>query len=86
MKPQSKDAIALLKADHKEVKALFAKFDGLSDRSKVSKKAVADRICEALTVHTRIEEEIFYPAVRKAIKDDDIMDEAVVEHAGAKDL
>ena len=86
MKPQSNDAIELLKADHKEVKALFAKFEGLSDRSKVSKKAVADQICEALTVHTQIEEEIFYPAVRKAIKDDDIMDEAVVEHAGAKDL
>ncbi len=86
MKTKSKDAIALLEADHKEVKALFEKFEGLSDRSKVGKKTLADQICDALTVHTQIEEEIFYPAVRAAIKDDDIMDEALVEHAGAKDL
>ena len=86
MKAKSKDAIELLKSDHKEVKTLFEKFEGLSDRSKVSKKALADQICEALTVHAQIEEEIFYPAVRKAIKDDGMMDEAVVEHASAKDL
>ena len=50
------------------------------------KVAVVQKICNALTVHTTIEEEIFYPAVREAIEDEDLMDEALVEHAGAKDL
>lgn len=80
------DAIALLTADHKKVKDLFEQFEGLSDRSKVNKKKIADQICMELTVHAQVEEEIFYPAVRKPIKDDDLMDEAVVEHASAKDL
>jgi hemerythrin superfamily protein len=80
------DAISLLVSDHKEVKTLFKQFEDLSDRSKVSKKKIADQICAALILHTRIEEQIFYPAVREAIKDDDLMDEAVVEHASAKDL
>lgn len=86
MKPKSQDAIALLTADHEKVKGLFEQFDALSDRSKVNKKKIADQICLELTVHTTIEEEIFYPAVREAIQDDDLMDEALVEHAGAKDL
>jgi hemerythrin superfamily protein len=80
------DAIELLKEDHKKVKDLFEKFEALSDRSKVNKKKIADQICLELTVHAQIEEEIFYPAVRDPIKDDDLMDEAVVEHASAKDL
>lgn len=80
------DAIALLTADHKKVKDLFEQFEGLSDRSKVNKKKIADQICLELTVHAQVEEEIFYPAVRKPIKDDDLMDEAVVEHASAKEL
>jgi hemerythrin superfamily protein len=80
------DAIALLTADHKKVKDLFEQFEGLSDRSKVNKKKIADQICMELTVHAQVEEEIFYPAVRKPIKDDDLMDEAVVEHASAKEL
>ncbi|NML62909.1 hemerythrin domain-containing protein [Massilia sp. RP-1-19] len=86
MKSEPNDAIALLIADHKKVKDLFEKFDKLSDRSKVNKKKIADQICMELTVHTQVEEEIFYPAVREPIKDDDLMDEAVVEHASAKDL
>ncbi|MGZ8295067.1 MAG: hemerythrin domain-containing protein [Telluria sp.] len=80
------DAIALLTADHKKVKDLFEQFEALSDRSKVNKKKIADQICMELTVHAQVEEEIFYPAVRKPIKDDDLMDEAVVEHASAKEL
>jgi hemerythrin superfamily protein len=83
---KSNDAIDLLKQDHKDVKAMFKQFEDLTDRSKSSKKKLADQICTALTVHTQIEEDIFYPAVRGAIKDDDMMDEAVVEHAAAKDL
>lgn len=86
MKTEKNDAIALLTEDHKKVKDLFEKFDKLSDRSKVNKKKIADQICLELTVHAQVEEEIFYPAVREPIKDDDLMDEAVVEHASAKDL
>ena len=81
----------MLKADHKAVKALFKKFAALKDDDDSSdgrkeKRVVVQRICNALTVHTTIEEEIFYPAVREAIDDADLMDEALVEHAGAKDL
>ncbi|RZJ98807.1 MAG: hemerythrin domain-containing protein [Flavobacterium sp.] len=86
MKTNKNDAISLLISDHEEVKALFKEFEGLSDRSKVTKKKLADQICEALTVHAMIEEEIFYPAVREVLDDEDLMDEAVVEHASAKDL
>ena len=86
MNTKSNDAISLLMKDHKDVKAMFELFEGLTDRSKVSKKKIADQICHALTIHTHIEEEIFYPAVRQAIKDDDMMDEALVEHASAKEL
>ena len=86
MKTEKNDAIALLIEDHKKVKDLFEKFDKLSDRSVVNKKKIADQICLELTVHAQVEEEIFYPAVRPPIKDDDLMDEAVVEHASAKEL
>ncbi|MES2741731.1 MAG: hemerythrin domain-containing protein [Pseudomonadota bacterium] len=83
---KANDAISLLVSDHEEVKQLFAQFEGLSDRSKVSKKRIADQICHALTLHTQLEEEIFYPAVREVIGEHDLMDEAVVEHASAKQL
>lgn len=81
------DAIALLKSDHRQVRALFSEFDKLKDGgSEEDKAAVVAQICDELTVHAAIEEEIFYPAVRKAIEDVDLMDEALVEHAGAKEL
>ena len=86
---EENDAIELLKADHKAVKALFKKFAALKsdgDADSAEKMAVVRDICNALTVHATIEEEIFYPAVRKAIDDPDLMDEALVEHAGAKEL
>ena len=84
-KPQ--DAIALLTADHREVSAMFKQYEGLGERAKASKKKLADEICTALTLHTQIEEEIFYPAMREAGKEaEDMVDEAVVEHASAKDL
>ena len=86
MTTKQNDAINLLITDHKEVKALFKEFEGLSDRANVSKKRIADKICEALTIHTTIEEEIFYPAVRAALDEGDLMDEALVEHASAKEL
>jgi hemerythrin superfamily protein len=82
-----KDAIALLSDDHREVKAMFEQYEGLGERAKASKKKLAGQICDALTVHATIEEEIFYPALRAASKEAaDLLDEALVEHAGAKDL
>ena len=78
------DAIKLLKADHKEVKTWFQQYEKLEEDS--DKQQLADQICMALTVHAQIEEEIFYPAVREAIDDDDLLDEAEVEHASAKQL
>jgi hemerythrin superfamily protein len=81
------DAIAMLTADHKRVKKLFSDFDKLkAEGGDEEKTAVVEQICNELKIHTEIEEEIFYPAVRKAIDDSDLMDEALVEHAGAKEL
>ena len=81
------DAIDMLVADHKRVANLFAEFQRLTDEGRDSGKAsVVAEICRALTIHTRLEEELFYPAARAATGDDDQMDEALVEHAGAKDL
>lgn len=81
------DAIAMLTADHKEVKAMFKQYDELGDRARAAKKKLADQICTALTLHATVEEEIFYPALRAASKEAaDLLDEAEVEHAGAKDL
>lgn len=86
----SKDACALLDADHRAVKKLFGEFDKLAGskaRTSVTKRmALARRICQELKVHTQIEEEIFYPALRGAIKDTDLLAEAEIEHGTAKDL
>ena len=84
---QEQDAIALLTADHKKVKKLFSEFDKLKEEgSDEDKSSIVEQICNELKIHAAIEEEIFYPTVRKAIEDQDLMDEALVEHAGAKDL
>jgi hypothetical protein len=79
--PAAKDAIALLKADHRKVEELFEKYE--TSRSK--KADIAKQICLELTVHTMIEEEIFYPACKEAVEEDNL-DEAQVEHDGAKVL
>jgi len=78
------DVLALLKADHDLVQGLFDKFD--KAQTDKQKAALAEQICTELTIHAQIEEEIFYPAVRDAIDEDDLMDEANVEHASVKDL
>jgi hemerythrin superfamily protein len=84
---QKQDAIAMLMADHKKVKKLFSDFDKLKEEGNdEDKSAIVEQICNELKIHTELEEKIFYPAVRKAIDDPDLMDEALVEHAGAKDL
>ncbi|HEU4651980.1 MAG TPA: hemerythrin domain-containing protein, partial [Croceibacterium sp.] len=77
------DAIALLKADHRTVEDLFSKFENA--RGQERKQALAEQICTELKIHTMIEEEIFYPAFRGKIEDD-TLDEAYVEHDGAKVL
>jgi len=78
------DAIALLKADHRQVEAWFSQFSKSKQPRK--KQQLATQICDALTVHTAIEEEIFYPAFIEATGDRDIHHEAVIEHAAAKKL
>lgn len=78
------DAIALLRADHKKVSELFAQFE--ETRSAKRKKALVAQVCLELSVHAQIEEEIFYPAVKAALKDKELVPEATVEHASVKDL
>ena len=78
------DAVALLKADHRQVEQWFEEFE--KARSAKVKQQLATNICQALTVHAEIEEEIFYPAFLQATKDRDMHHEAVIEHDGAKYL
>ena len=82
-KRQPADAIALLKADHTLVQGLFDQFE--KARNGTRKSALATQICDELTVHAQIEEEIFYPACEGKIEDD-LLKEAYVEHDGAKVL
>lgn len=81
MPTKAQDAIALLKADHRAVEDLFEEFAATSSASK--KKTLARKICAELIIHTTIEEEIFYPALTRKI-DGDTLNEAYVEHDGAK--
>ena len=76
------DAIALLKADHRAVEDLFAKFEKAGEGQK---QAIAEKICTELKIHTSIEEEIFYPALEGKIEEESLS-EAYVEHDGAKVL
>ena len=78
------DAIALLRADHKRVSALFEQYE--STRSAAKKKTLVATICQELSVHAQVEEEIFYPAVKAALKDKELVPEAQVEHQSLKDL
>jgi len=80
------NAINLLKADHKEVKMMVEQFK--KSRSEAKKADLAEKICSALEVHAKIEEEIFYPAAREALRssDEELIDEAEVEHASVKEM
>jgi hemerythrin superfamily protein len=80
---KKQDAIQLLTQDHREVEELFEKFEKASRDG--TKEKLAKQICTELKIHTTIEEELFYPALRGKISDDDL-DEAMVEHDGAKVL
>jgi len=77
------DAIALLTNDHRTVEGMFERFEKTS--AKAAKEKIAKQVCLELMVHATIEEEVFYPAV-KGVVDDDLYDEALVEHDGAKVL
>lgn len=81
---QSRDALTLLKADHRQVSGWFAQFD--KAKSSRRKLELAQKICRALQVHTTIEEEIFYPAFLAATRDKDMHHEAAIEHNAAKQL
>lgn len=74
----------MLRADHKLVSGLFEQFE--KTKSVTRKASIVAQICKELTVHTQIEEEIFYPAVKAALKDHELVPEANVEHASVKDL
>ncbi len=80
----AKDAIAMLKADHEAVSQLFTEYG--KTVSAANKKALVAEICSALSVHAQVEEEIFYPAVKSALKDKLLVPEAMVEQSGMKDL
>jgi len=88
--PRQKDVCDLLDADHKAVKKMFKEFESLCEsraRSAAQQRLdLAREICIELTVHAQVEEEIFYPALRAAIRETDLIAEAEVEHQTAKDL
>ena len=85
---QTRDAIELLKADHDEVDTMFKQYEELKEDGRPAEKQdLAQRICDALTVHATIEEEIFYPTVRRERGETgDLVDEARVEHQSLKDI
>jgi hemerythrin superfamily protein len=81
-----RDAIALLKQDHRIVEKLFDDFEEADDDEL---QAIAERVCQLLTIHAQIEEELFYPPAQEALEDEedvDLVHEANVEHQSAKDL
>ncbi len=81
---KAQDATALLKAEHKAVELLFEQYE--TAKSSTKKKALVAQICTELTVHAQIKEEIFYPQVKEALKDKELIPEATVEHATLKEL
>jgi hemerythrin-like domain-containing protein len=85
----SQDILKMLSEDHKKVKKMFDKFEKMKeeeDQDVEAKEMLVEMCCAELTVHAQLEEELFYPALRDAIDDMDLIDEAEVEHASAKQL
>jgi hypothetical protein len=78
------NAIEMLRADHEKVQEMFTEFEDLDDAQE--KGELVERACRELTIHAQLEEEIFYPAVRDALDEEDLIDEAEVEHDSAKAL
>lgn len=86
-KSKTRNALDLLKTDHAEVKQLFKRFETLRKQGNIDgMRAIMQAACKALTIHARIEEEIFYPALRDAVEATDALDEASVEHSHIKEL
>jgi hemerythrin superfamily protein len=81
---KTQDATAMLRADHKLVSGLFAQYEKTQSTSK--KKQLVGQICTELSIHAQVEEEIFYPAVKEALHDHELVPEATVEHASLKSL
>ena len=81
-------AIELLQADHRKVEALFEEYESEKEGDEDTKREIAKKICGELTAHAQLEEEVFYPWLRENLDEDDMdmLEEAYVEHAGAKDL
>ncbi len=88
MEMEKMDAISMLMADHKRVQQLFDEFKEIEDDTSMDeeKADLVEQICMELTLHAQLESEIFYPAMRKAIEDQELIDEADVEHDTAKYL
>jgi hemerythrin-like domain-containing protein len=85
-KSSKTDALAMLKADHDKVRKMFKEFEKLEAGETEEKAQLVKQACVELKVHTQVENEIVYPAIREAIEDDDLMDEALVEHEAAEEL
>lgn len=88
MKKQAPDAIDLLDADHLAVHALFQSYRELvrTGAPALQRRALAEELCMELTIHARLEEEIFYPAVREALRDEDVVDEAEEQHGSQREF
>jgi hemerythrin superfamily protein len=88
MKKQAPDAIDLLDADHLTVHGLFESYRELvrSGAPALQRRALAEEICMELTIHARLEEELFYPAVRDALNDEDLLDEAEEQHGSQREF
>lgn len=84
MKANKQDALSLLKEDHKKVQKLFKEFEKAEDAA--TRQELAQTACNELNIHAQVEEEIFYPAVREALGEIDLVEEAKVEHQAAKQL
>jgi len=80
------DAIDMLKQDHDKVEKAFKEFEKMDRHDAEACRRLIEAVCEELKIHTTLEEEVFYPAVREAIEDEDLMNEAAVEHETARML
>lgn len=83
---KAEDALTMLEQDHRQVQKMFKQFEKLDRADETACRELVETACQALETHTTLEEEIFYPAVREAIEETDVMDEAEVEHDSAKSL
>jgi hemerythrin superfamily protein len=85
-KTRTQDAIAMLKEDHRKVEKAFKEFEKMDRSDAETCRELVRSVCDDLKVHTMLEEEVFYPALREAIDDEDLLNEAAVEHETAKML